>query len=678
VQVNDTLTSAQQNKKEIEMMRKSKAIYGSTLFLGCFLVLTAGLFPASAAERKEMELNLLPQPQFIRIAGGGFKVRPETPIYRPEELERPEQLAVEKLSNSLDFNEPLKVIEGEWLPQHGDRGIYLMIRPTPMTDVRRKDGYILTIDKDQVVLSGNSPSGLFYGLQTLDQLIEQYGNELPALEIMDEPDFAYRGIFHDVARGKVAKLETLKWLVDLAAGWKCNQFQLNVEHNFAFAFDPEIARDSSPLTVEEIKELDRYAKDRRVDLVPALQVFGHMGHILSMPKYRQLAEIELEKEWEDMDWNDRMRGATLNPNDPESRELVRKMLADFLPAFSSDFFNANADETFDLGRGKNKELAEQVGSGRIYLEFISFLNDLVKQYDKRMMMWGDVVKHHPDLVPEIPEDVILLNWGYSRKTDFEQSKLFADAGLDLFVCPGTSGWNRILNGVDNADDNIRGHARAGKKYGALGLLNTDWGDHGHYNLLSCSLHGFAVGAAMAWNEGIPGREEFDRVWSARLFDAPDGQAAQALREQSWVADSAGTWIMFYRPLENLDAIKRISNEDARKLRQVASQAADLFNSYIQEGKGTRWINEELRHACRMNALLGEKVLLARRLDDNQGKPNPALARDLKAFADRVEKLFTEYEQLWMARNRESNFRDIRKVVTALIAEARDRAEQLQG
>lgn len=633
---------------------------------------------AKSDVRKDMPMNLLPMPKSITAGQGEFVITGETRIFIPEGIERPEWLACLRLRDTVEQAAGIRLtLDRLGLQPAPSKGIFLSVKLTPETDPIRMDGYFLQIDQEAIRLTGNSSSGLFYGIQTLIQLARQAAPKLPALVIEDEPDFIHRGFYHDICRGKVPKLETLKWLVDQLAEMKINQFQLYVEHTFAFRFDPDIAQDCSPIEPDEILELDQYCRDRRIDFVPSIQSFGHMGHILSLPQYRHLADVEMTKSWEEMTWYDRMMGATLNPTDPEALQLLENMYDNFLPLFESNYVNVCSDETYDLGKGKNEQLAEEIGKGRLYLNHIHTLNDLSKRYGKRMMFWGDIVKQHPDLVPEIPKDAILLNWGYAANTDYESTKLFADAGLDLFVCPGTSGWNRILNGINNADLNIRRYADAGKRYGALGLLNTDWGDYGHYNLLAGSLHGIALGAAMAWHVGFPEQEDFDRILSAMLFEDA-GESIEALRKQAWVGDRVGSWIMYYEPFENLDALKSVSDEQAKDLIRQARDAAKVFKRNMDKGRGLEWVNDELRQISLTNALLGEKILLARQLAENEGKRNRTLARKLDDFAKEVESLYEEYEVLWRARNKESNLRDIRKKIEELIQDARQHAKQVMG
>ena len=229
-------------------------------------------------------------------------------------------------------------------------------------------GYTLTVDAQGVRLAASDAAGLFYGRQTLRQLWRQFGRHLPRLRIEDFPAFLHRGYSLDISRGRVPRMATLKALADRMATLKMNQLQLYIEHVFDFAFDPDIGAGSDPLTARDIRALDEYCRALHIELVPSLACFGHMGRILSLPAYRKLAESEWPaRDWESAPWRMRLRGATLNPRLEGSRRLLRNMLDEFLPLFSSVHFNMGGDETYDLGRGANAAYVRRHGSAALYV-----------------------------------------------------------------------------------------------------------------------------------------------------------------------------------------------------------------------------------------------------------------------------------------------------------------------
>ncbi len=119
-----------------------------------------------------------------------------------------------------------------------------------------------------------------------------------------------------------------------------------------------------------------------------------------------------------------------------------------------------------------------------------------------MQFWGDIILKYPELIPELPEDVIALDWGYEQDHPFEkETQLFSDAGIPYYVCPGTSSWNSIGGRVNNMLGNCRNAVHFGLAHGASGFLNTDWGDYGHWQQLPISYPGLICGAALCWCYG---------------------------------------------------------------------------------------------------------------------------------------------------------------------------------
>ncbi len=620
---------------------------------------------------------LLPRPRRIVQRDGVFELPAGWAVTASPAMEAPERLAARELEATLT------ALGGPPGPTVSDAAaptvISLRVDGGAAWPGDQPESYRLTITPAHVEVVGRTAPGLLQGIRTLIQVARSCGRSWPCADIEDWPDFAVRGFYHDVTRGKVPTPATLRMLVDRLAALKVNQFQIYVEHVFDFRFDPAISRGCSPLTAEEIRALDAYCRDRRIEFVPSLASFGHMGRVLSLLQYRDLAEIEATCSWEDMSWYHRVRGLTMDPYNPRSRELLEKMYAEYLPLFSSALMNACADETFDLGKGKNKEKADREGTGRLYVDHILFLHDLARRHGKRLMIWGDVVSHHPEMVDEIPKDTVLMHWLYFADSDFDSTALFQKAGLQTYVCPGCSGWNRFMNGINSADLNIRRFAAAGVRYGAAGLLNTDWGDEGHVNFLACSWHPIYTGAAMGWDPSGPGPDDFDRIFDFLLFGRRDGNAAAALREVATLGDRLDQWRIFYAALDNHDEHMRMGLEAAAHAERAGLAAAELFEEYERRGSGDPQDCAELALACRLVALTGRKVRLADSLHKaRQGAAEASLGDDLAALADEVRRRAEQFRHLWNSRNKVSELEKVSAVFDRVASEAQAAANHLQA
>ena len=310
--------------------------------------------------------------------------------------------------------------------------------------------------------------------------------------------FAVRSYMLDISRDKVPTMGTLRLIVDLLAKFGYNQFQLYTEHTFAYSRHKGVWEHASPLTPSEIRALDAYCAMNGIELVANQNSFGHLERWLTKPEYNHLAE--LPQGGAPLPWGGFKKDpTTLCPTDPRSLEFLDGLYDELLPNIESKLFNIGCDETFDLlGEGRSAAQVKEKGEGRVYLEFLKQVAGLARKHGRRPMFWGDVILKHPELVPELPKDLIALDWGYEGNHPFmEQAEKFKAAGLEFYVCPGTSSWNSLAGRVENMRENMIAAEHAGRIHGAKGFMVTDWGDGGHWQPLAASLPGLVFGGLLA-------------------------------------------------------------------------------------------------------------------------------------------------------------------------------------
>lgn len=414
-------------------------------------------------------------------------------------------------------------------------GTFLLPKGEPLSGIKslrshrapnHPEGYSLSISKHGVEIHSRESAGLRAGYATFRQLFREYGRRLPCLKIRDWPDFSRRGVMLDISRGRVPKLETLLELVERLAEFKINEFQLYTEHTFAYLRYKSVWKDWGALTAEEIRKLDERCRELGIDLVPNQNSFGHLRYFLEHPKLKKLAEVSEPYEGTTGDF---LRfPTTLAPNNPGTLKFLRGLYDELLPNFSSRYFNVGCDETWDLGRGQSKELCEKFGKGRVYLDFLKKIHREVAQCGRRVMFWGDIILHHPELIKKLPPDVIALNWGYEKNHPFDkEGATFAKSKIPYYVCPGTSTWMTLIGRHDNGFANLVLGAQAGVKHGAMGYLNTDWGDGGHPQPLAVSYAPFAIGAAVSWCGKSYDEKLLAPVLSRDVFNDSTGRIAKA-------------------------------------------------------------------------------------------------------------------------------------------------------
>ncbi len=446
-------------------------------------------------------MYIIPRPQQWYQKEGTFTLKYDRRIVLnsncPPEVYEDAQMLQQDLEDYAGFC----TVISRGIPENGDICLQL-------GEHMKEQEYTLLVQAHGICITGGSAVGIFYGIQTLRQIIRQCGCCIPYTIIVDQPEILHRGFYHDVTRGRIPTMEYLKKLVDRMAFYKLNQLQLYMEHTFWFRGFSEVWRDDTPLTAEDILELDAYCRKRHVELVPSIACFGHLYKVLRTKTYGALCEMPgMEKE--PFGFVDRMRHHTLDVSNPESIQLVKSLIDEFMPLFSSQYFNICADETFDLGKGKSAALAEKKGTQRLYLDFVKELCEYVVSKGKTPMFWGDIICEFPEAVQELPKETICLNWGYDADWTEDSTRKLSEAGARLYNCPGVSGWDQLVNQIRVSYENISRMCQYASNYHAEGLLNTDWGDCGHINHPDFSLPGMIYGAAFSWNLDIPEFEDIN-------------------------------------------------------------------------------------------------------------------------------------------------------------------------
>lgn len=385
--------------------------------------------------------------------------------------------------------------------------------------------YELEITKSGVRITGTEQS-IIYGIQTFIQILEQTGPELPLIQLQDYPEMADRGFLFDISRGRVPKLSELKWLADQMMRYKLNQLHIYIEHTYLFRDFSEVWRDDTPITPEEIIELDLYCHDRGIELVPAIATGSHLYKILRTKQYRHLCELEVTDQ-DKFAAMDRQLHHTIDISNPDSIEFIKGMLNEFHSLFRSSKFNICADETFDIGKGKSRVFCAKNGMGRAYVSYVRQLCEHVSALGCEPMMWGDVIAEYPQLLKELPKEVTYLNWAYDADVTDELTGKFGRAGVKYYNCPGVNGWCRLVNGYQTAYENIRRMTVYGKKNGAAGILNTEWGDYYHTSHPGFCLIGLIYGAQFSWGKSIC-REDLNRCLSVLEFGKDNETLAEIL------------------------------------------------------------------------------------------------------------------------------------------------------
>jgi hexosaminidase len=482
-------------------------------------------------------LKILPAPKEVRLAEGKFVIKPSTIILIGNAEDR---TAAETLQKEIHDRTGVKLsieavnaapkttghislgrltdrglrsyLESQGVKTGDEAGSHDPATYDPAKPDFEKQGYVIRVAESGIIVAANTAQGLFYGVQTLRQLErpEDPGEKtlaIPSLVIRDWPSMEWRGVSDDISRGPIPTLDYLKLQIRTLAEYKINLVGFNMEHVFDFQTQPLVPPEGAALTPAEINELVAYAGKYYITLLPEQQAFGHLHQFLKYEIYSDLAETP--------------HGHVLTPTNPKTYDFIRQIYGEIVPLFPGPFFHIGADETIELGLGQTKALADQEGLGRVYLDHIKKVSEIMQPYHKQLMFWGDIAVKYPELLTTIPKDMIAVPWEYTPKPGYEDIITpYTNAGLRVVVAPGAGNWGVIWPDLESAFVNIRNFVRDGQKHQAIGALNSTWNDDGE-SLLDMTWPALIFGAAASWQPGESSIENFKNSYDWAFYRNDD-------------------------------------------------------------------------------------------------------------------------------------------------------------
>jgi hexosaminidase len=387
-----------------------------------------------------------------------------------------------------------------------------------LTPEMAAEGYALAIDPQKAVVVAESASGIFYGAQTLKQLLPLAGAKavLPLGTVRDWPAMKYRAMDDDLSRGPFPTLEFQKHQVRVFAAFKANIYSPYFEHTLQYDNRPLAAPPGSALSPAEAAELVRYAAQYHVTILPEQEAFGHLHHVLKYDLYEDVAETP--------------HGHVLAPGQAGTLPLIQDWFGEIAKEFPGPFMHIGADETLDLGAGRTKDAVKQQGYGPVYVQFLTQIHDALAPLHKRLVFWGDIGGADPKAVSKLPKDMIAVPWNYGDTKGFDSMiEPFAKAGIETWVAPGDANWSLVYPDANVAFGNIQGFIRDGQRLGSTGAMITVWNDDGE-GLFNQDWYGVLFGAAAAWQPGESSIPVYQAAYGQVFHGDGSGKINQAQQE----------------------------------------------------------------------------------------------------------------------------------------------------
>ena len=515
-----------------------------------------------------------------------------------------------------------------------------------------KQGYRLTVREGHIEIAAPSAQGRYYGVQTLRQLMRGAGSEgIPQVEIRDWPALEWRGISDDISRGQISTLADFKRILANLAQYKINMYLPYIEDMFEFDANPAIGEGRGPLTKEEFKQMVEEAALHHITLVPIFETLGHQDRMLSIPDIRPMAE----------ETNPEKRPWSFAPANKKARAFVKQLISEIAELTPGPFFHIGGDEAYDVGEGQSADLVKKEGRAVVEARYFKEMADHLRdKHHLQTLMYGDMLISTPEAFKELPQDAVLIDWGYSG-THESTAKMKAAGVKNFFVSPGIWSWAAFYPAYRAGFNNVYSFTNTGKEQGAMGAITSSWGDDGSENLRENNMTGYAFSAAAAWQRETPTMNAFMRPYVAAQYGVdspsladvettlgtqilPDGTKAQSSYHAALKIHAHNkVWL---DRMTTLKADMEVVRKEIAKARKIVRREGDHLDSLDHAAKRYLYMADRDLALARITQLLGKK-----KSGELSAAKQTEIRRTLTSLRDRHLDLTSEYKRLWLRRNK---------------------------
>jgi hexosaminidase len=537
---------------------------------------------------------LLPQPQQIHYGARQLRIRGLS-IRLVGEPSIEDRFAAEQLSRCLSdvAKEPVHVSRGEAsgrlivLTRTGE--VNALPLPGEHPGPESREAYTLKVTADGGMVQATSSAGLFYSVQTLCQLIEGNAAEasLPEVEVHDWPSLTYRGTMIDISHGPLPKEDEIKRQLDFLARWKSNQYYLYSEGSIELQGYPLLNPDGR-LTQDEVRRIIAYGRQRHIDVIPNLDLYAHQHDLFRIEQYSELS--------------DEPHGTEFDPSNLKVAPLLADWANQLADLFPSPFVHIGLDETFQIEQATRA--SGSPAPSALFVKQLTIVTRLFQERGKQVIAFDDIMVKYPQMIPDLPPGLIAAAWYYTSEDPTYKrwlAPLIANH-VPHIVEPGVMGYDNIAPDFNTTFENIDTFLAAGRRSGALGLVNTVWADDGQL-LFRMSLPAMAYGAAAPWQSAPMDRANFFTNYAHVMYPAtiaPDIAAALSKMSeaetdlQKVVGDEFTQFALWEDPF--FPAYLKDSTQDQGHLRQtrlLAEEAATRLYHALASGADPTTLNSLL-------------------------------------------------------------------------------------
>ncbi|MFW9936740.1 MAG: family 20 glycosylhydrolase [Candidatus Thorarchaeota archaeon] len=553
--------------------------------------------------------------------------------------------------------------------------------------LRRKNeseqGYLLFFRNSKLFIESNFAQGIFYGIQTLIQMINSTPNKrsLNQVVIIDFPLLNIRGVSDDISRGQAATINNLKKFIKLLSHFKINHYYLvYMQDMFEFRNHPEIGRGRGAYSKEEVKDLFKFAKDHFVELIPIFQTIGHFENILHNPKYWEYGEFPGSN--------------SLNIANEKIYKLLDEMIGELSEVFKSEYFHIAADESWDVGKYASKEYIEKIGIENAYLKHYRRIYDIVKKHGyKKIIVYHDILHKYQKVLEGLPKDIIVMYWKYNEKEKHPIIDKLKNFNFQIIVSPSIIDYNRIFPSFAKAQKNITNLISYGYQKGIIGEITSSWGDKKNKEIRENRIYGFILSAEVGWN---PSKQiNYLNFWNSlmlHLFGIYDSRLIKIITSLMVIENEKKlhTRPTFYynhffshpynkkKKMYRRNINTRGFNSLIEKLNELIIICEDLEDKVTKNQENLRnlaFVAKHIKFYCkkRINSKKMVDFYPKRSSDDFKDR----IIREIINLKDDLNSLLEDYEALWFDCAKKDGFDSIKQRYHWLINFYEDKVKEIE-
>ena len=467
------------------------------------------------------KLNLLPSPRNVSFRGAPFRPTPSNYLYVSTNanvaVRRKCHILCKQLEDigfrtAMDSSSRLEPTEALFTTSATFPKWDHIAQP--LREAAGREGYRLSINSEGALLHGADEQGIQYAGATLRQLLED-GPAIPGMEIEDYPLLPWR-VMHLDFKGWPPNAAYLKKTIAILAGLKINAVILEYESHYNFPSQPGLA-DGHALTPAEAGEIELFAQDLGVALIPLVPCIGNAAHVLKKPEYADLREHP-------------QYFTQYCPVNPASLDVVTAMMDDLRSVHQSKFMHIGGDDTYLMGAHPNSaaRIKQLGGPSALYLEHVGKVCRYLLASGHQALIWDDMFRNMSDeQIKWLPPEAVLTAWKYEGQRGRASQDLLTH--LERYKRLNRRVWGAATRSPSvryDSFDNIDAWTEAAELGLLEGLVTTTWTrDHSMGALLAPPENawpGAFYAAERAWS-GSKGmtRDLFPTRFVVRMFGIKD-------------------------------------------------------------------------------------------------------------------------------------------------------------